>query len=144
MHSQVSISQVFLSLNSLPGCLSGLLFWGWKKDRNEGLWSGGVSNYLHFFVVFHTVPVAHRPWVSTNQHFLSFWLHKLPWQPCWIYQDILNYQGKMLFPVIMWSRLHAMWDANKANQKGGERERQQKANICSFPTKSTPAVSFRH
>lgn len=50
----------------------------------------------------------------------------------------------MLFPVIMWSWLHAMWDANEASQKEGERERAQKMNACSLPTKSTPAVIFRH
>lgn len=44
------------------------------------------------------MPVVRGPCVSTQQHFLSFSLHKTQSQPCWIYQEILNYQGKILFP----------------------------------------------
>lgn len=136
---------VFPSLHffpSLPVSAFMLLFRGWKKSSMrdfsvEMLWIIYRTSVVPFLM-----PAACGPYARAEQHFLSFRLHKTQWQPCWIYQDILNYQGKMLFPLSSCDPGCTLCEKLTEHVKRDGRRKGQKTNTCPPCPLNPPQLYF--
>lgn len=93
-------------------------------------------------VVPFLMPVAHGPCARTEQHFLSFRLHKTQWQPCWIYQDILNYHGKTLFPLSSCNPGCTLYEKLTEHVSRDGKRKGQKTNSCSPCPLNPPQLYF--